>query len=207
MRVSNDEWSSRKGTVAFSVEPKGHQIDIWVSCTKPVSVYGVSKDQETLLKAGSEFRFRKKVRGYLKVRIKGTGQTAFGLKVVERPLSEIDYNSGEKAPVVELPEPSNLVARFRAIARAHHQGNSMPVLEPEDGPSFGRYEVDDEAEIMFEEEAWQKRQEERKVAARKAKEAEARKDAEAPAADTHEPPKTQDKSEAPPIDPPAKAAE
>lgn len=183
MPVSSNEWTSRKGIVSFSIT-EAHMVDIWVSCTKTVTVFGVCQGEKTTLKAGTEFRFRQKIKGFSQIKVAGTGQTPFGLKVLERPLEELDYNSGERPPVVELPEPSNLVARFREMARAHHAGNRWPVLEPEDTPSFGRYEIEDDEDVLFEEEAWSKRQEEKKAAAAEAK---ARKEAEATKA-SHEPP-------------------
>lgn len=168
MQVFENEWFAKKGKFSFSVSER-HMVDIRVSCAKTVKVYGVREGKSVQLKSGENFRFREKVYGFEKITIAGTGETEFGLCITEGPLREIDYNSGEKAPVVELPEPSNLVARMRAIARSHHSRSMYPVLDPEDTPSFARYEHDDEDELLFEEEAWDKIREARE--AKKAKKA------------------------------------
>lgn len=208
-----DEWNPIKGTYAFQVDEK-HMVDIWVSCTKTVTVFGVSKKGRIVLKSGTEFRFRGQVKGFRKIEIVGTGQTLFGLKVRETAMQNGEDISDEKPLVLSLPEPSNLVLKMRRLAAEHHSRNRMPVLEPEDGPSFGRYEYEDEEEVLFEEEAFAKSQEEAKKR-KEAKEAEEREKAkgrkEPVAGTSHEPPEPPQEAKPPEarVDPapPAKAAE
>lgn len=168
-----EEWKPRKGTFAFSITSR-HMVDIWVSCTKTVKVFGVQGTEATLLKAGEEFRFRSQLRGYDKVRLVGTGQTEFGVKIAESPIQDGEPNNGEKAPVLQLPEPSNMLLRMRQIQKEHAAFSRYPVLEPEEFPSFGRYEVDEDDEVLFEEEAIAAAQEKRKKAELERKEQKAK---------------------------------
>lgn len=176
------EWQARTGEVRFSLTPR-HMVDVWISCTKVVSVFGVQGEASTLLKSGSEFRFRGQVKGFEELLIVGAPSTPFGLKVRERPLQNGEDISDEKPPVISLPEPSNLVAKMRRMAAEHHRQFRMPVLDPEDGPSFNRYEIDDDdQDVLFEEEAFERHQKlkaEKAAKAKADKEAKARKDAEA----------------------------
>lgn len=172
------EWEAKKGTIAFAVTPR-HMVDIWVSCTKEVQVLGVRDQTEIPLKSGTTFRFLGKLEGYEKVKVKGTGQTQYGIKVIETPLQNGEDISDERPPVIPVPEPSNLLLKMRQMSRAHHVASRMPVLEPEDGPSFRSYEFDDDDDVLFEEEAFAKRQEERKTKAENAIKAEGRKEPEA----------------------------
>lgn len=177
----SNEWRAVEEEAEFEVAPR-HFVDLQVSCTKPVQVFGLLGQASTLLKTGQEFRFRGQVKGFEKILVKGVTKTPFGLRLVEEALSDGEYNSGEKAPVVSMPEPSNLLLKMRNMAREHHMRNRMPVLEPDEYPSFGRYEIDDDVdEVLFEEEAIERYQEKRKKEKEEA-EAKARKDAEAKAA-------------------------
>lgn len=210
------EWRHAKGEVVIEVTPR-HMVDISVSCTKPVQVLGVpgtSGVSAVVLRTGSEFRFRGPVKNFAKIVIRGTGETPFGLRVIHSPRQNGEPLSDEKPPVIDLGEPSNLVAKMRRMAADAHRFRRMPVLEPEDGPSLNRYEVDDDAELLFEEEWLEQRQQELE----EAKKAKARKDAEddGTAHDDEasppkerlkappEPPKSKDKGGDPPE---AKAAE
>lgn len=178
------EWKIGKGIEVFPITAR-HQVDIWVSCPKPVQVRalpeGKSRDP-VVLRSGTEFRFRAPLYGFVEVQIVGTGDTAFGMAVRHSPRQNGEPLSDERPPVIHLGEPSNLVAKMRQMARAHHQRNRLPVLEPEDGDFFNRYEIGDDDEVLFEEEAYEKRVQEKKDAAKKKAEAEARKEAEAKAA-------------------------
>lgn len=172
-----DEWEAKTGEIAFSVSPR-HMVDIQVSCTKTVEVYGVREAEEILLKAGPEFRLRTKIEGFEKVRVKGPDKTTYGVKVIESPLQNGELISDEKPPVIPMPEASNLLLKMREMSRAHHVASRMPVLEPEDGQFFRSYEIDDDDEVLFEEEAFEKAKALRKEKA-DAKKAKAHKDAEA----------------------------
>lgn len=194
------EWSAQKDPLELELSERSY-VDIRVSCTHPVKVFGVSGPATTLLKVGQEFRFNGRVRGFDRLRIEGEKEFGIRYRVVE--LQDGEDISPEKPPVVSLPEPSNLVLKMRQLSRAHHKQNRMPVLEPEDGPSFGSYEHDDDEELLFEEELLAKRLEERKKAKEEAK-AKARKEAEDEAAlakppqKALEPPPASEKGEPPP---------
>lgn len=194
-----DEWRPVQGECYVETSPR-HFLDIQVSCTKEVRVFGVCEEKKTLLKSGTEFRFRGQVKGFEKVLIQGTGETPFGARVLDCPMQDGEYNSGVKAPVIELPEASNLVLKMRQIARAHHQATRSPVLEPEDFISFGRYEFEDDQEVLFEEEALEKAEAETKAKAK------ARKEAAAKAAQEAQE-KPQEPQQAPKAVPPAPTAE
>lgn len=192
------EWRHVEDTRVIPITER-HMCDLWVSCTEAVQVFGVREGKKTLLKAGTEFRFRAQVKGYEALEV--TGKVPFGLKAITSPLQVGEYNSGERPPVVSMPEPSNLLQRMRQIARAHHEMSRMPVLEPDDFPSFGRYEIeDDDDEVLFEEEAHERRVE--KARAKQKELAQAKKKQEAQAADVKDrepkPPAPSDKgAEAP----------
>lgn len=176
----SNEWRPVDGKAEFEVTPR-HFVDLQVSCTETVKVYGLLGSSATLLKSGTEFRFRGQVKGFEKIAVEGKSKVPFGLRLVELALMDGEPNSGERPPVVSMPEPSNLLLKMRQIAREHHLRSRMPVLEPEDFASFGRYEIEDEdEEVLFEEEAFQKAQDERKAKAEAA--AKAREEAEAKAA-------------------------
>lgn len=184
MREFDSEWQATKGSFEFEVS-EAHQVDLWVSCTKKVQVLGLPAEKgkaAVVLKSGEEFRFRAPLYGFRKVIVQGTGETPFGLRARHSPRQPDEVIDPEPAKVLSLPEPSNLVAKMRRLAAEHHRFNRMPVLEPEEGASFGRYEFDDEDEVLFEEEAFAKSQEEAKERRAKAEAAaKARKDAEAKA--------------------------
>lgn len=146
----SDEWSKVTGSVDIAISDR-ENVDVWVSCTHPVSVFGVSGEEETSLAAGATFRFRNVVQGYEALRVTGSPGVAFGLKVTTRPRQLAEHNDQVKAPVIPVPEPTNLVWRMREMARQHHAARRMPLLEPED-MGFRSYELDDEEEAVFEEE-------------------------------------------------------
>lgn len=167
MQDSN-EWQAIKGQKTIKITTR-EMVDIWVSSSKTVQVFGVRQAEKIPLKTGSEFRFREKLFDFEKLEIVGTGQTKFGLKVKTRPIQNGEYNSGIKAPVITLPEPGNLLIQMRRMSRAHHEANRLPVLEPEENQSFRSYEYDDDQEVLFEEEAYEKAIEARKAAKEKQK--------------------------------------
>jgi hypothetical protein len=171
---NSNEWYPKKGKVTLQTTAR-HMVDIWVSCSKTVKVFGLSEKGATLLKSGEEFRFRGQVKGFEKIVIEGTGQTPFGLKVRQSALQDGEPNSGEKAPVISLPEPSNLLQQINRMQREHHAARRMAVLEPEEGDAFfNRHVLDDDEDFLFEEELLAKAQE---------AEEKARKDAETDASD------------------------
>lgn len=163
-----NDWQAIKGQKTIKITPR-EMVDIWVSCSKPVQVFGVREKEAIPLKTGTEFRFREKLFDFEKILIVGTGQTRFGLRVHNRPLQNGEYNSGEKAPVISLPEPGNLLVQMRRMSRAHHEANRMPVLEPEEHSGFTSYEYDEDQEVLFEEEAYELAMKTKKEAAQKAK--------------------------------------
>lgn len=179
----SDEWESVEKSRRIELTER-HMVDLWVASKETVGVFGVRGKASTLLKSGKEFRFRGQVKGFEALEVIGTGP--FGLKCRASELQVGEYNSGIKAPVVDVPEPSNLLLRMRQIARAHHEATRIPVLDQDEFPSFGRYEADDDEELMFEEEAFEKRQEDARKAKAEAA-AKARKEAEAKAGEAHAP--------------------
>lgn len=178
---NSHEWQAAKGEISIEISRR-HFIDIQVSCTKTVQVHGLRKTKghaSVVLRSGTEFILKGPVKGFDQIIVKGTGQTPFGLRVRHLALQDGEYNSGERPPVVALPEPSNLVQKMRQMAADHHRFQRMPVLEPGEGGYFSRYEVDDdEDEVLFEEEAFEKHKAEKAAAAKKkAEEDEAKKKA------------------------------
>lgn len=169
MQGSRHDWQAYKGTFKRTITAR-ENIDLRVSCTKPVQVFGMRGAEKILLKAGENFRFLDTLRGFSALMIKGPRDTEYGFRLIHQPRQQGEANSGEKPPVLQLPEPSNLVQQFRRMQRDHHVSNRSPVLEPEDG-FFRSYELDEDEDFLFEEE----------IAARNAAEAKARKEAEAEA--------------------------
>lgn len=156
----SDEWQAIKGEFYLPLTER-HMVDLWISCTETVQVLGVLDGEKRLLKSGKEFRFRGQVKGFASLEV--TSNAPFGLKVRHVPLQVGEYNSGERSPVVSLPEPSNLLLKMRQMQREHHVQSRMPVLDPDDFGTFGRYEVEDDQECLFEEEAYEKRLKEAKA--------------------------------------------
>lgn len=165
------EWRYVEKSKTIPLTPR-HYVDIQVSCVEPVQVLGLREGKATVLKAGKEFRFKAQVKGFEALEVVGT--VPFGLREVTKPMQLGENNSGERPPVTSMPEPSNLLLKMRQLARAHHEFSRMPVLEPDDFPSFGRYEMDDEDDVLFEEEAYERHQ---KAKAEKAAKAKAEKEA------------------------------
>lgn len=206
-----EEWQAGHGDVEIEVTSR-HMVDVQVSCTKTVQLLGVPGTPGTsavVLKTGTEWRFRGPVKNFEKIVIRGTGQTPFGFRIDHSPRQHGEPLSDERPPVVDLPEPSNLVAKMRRMAQDHHRFSRMPVLEPEDGPSFARYEYEDEDELDFEEEAYEKalarREKEKEEKAKSKGRKEPEDVADPPAPEPPEEPAPPKKQADPP--PPAKAAE
>lgn len=165
----NNEWAKGQDEEAIEITER-HMVDLWVASEQKVQVLGLPQEKGSspvVLHSGEVFRFRQTLTGFSDLIIRSEG--SFGYRCKHRPRQAGEYNSGEKPPVVPQIEPSNLLLKMRQMARAHHEQQRMPVLEPEDGPSFNRYEVDDEADLMFEEEALEAYKE--KKAAEKLKQA------------------------------------
>lgn len=187
MREFDETWSAQKGETRIDLTPR-HMVDVWVSCAQKVQVLGVPEEAEkaaVVLKSGEEFRFRAPLYGFRELIVKGPEKVEYGLRLVHSPRQNGEVISDEKPPVLTLPEPSNLVLQMRRLTEQHHARNRMPVLEPEDGPGFMRYEFEDEDEVLFEEEAYTKAVKEAKEA--KKKEAEEKEKAEAEAKGRKEP--------------------
>lgn len=166
------EWNAYDGEKKIQITRR-HMVDLEVSSTSQIQVLGLRKEEghsPVVLKSGKSFRFRCPLVGFDEIIIKPTLKEEYGLKIVHSPRQIGEQNSGERAPVASLPEPTNLVQQMRRLAAAHHSHNRMPVLEPEDGPSFGRYEYDDDQELMFEEEAIEAAQAKKAAAKKKAQE-------------------------------------
>lgn len=171
------EWESVEAEKVIDITRR-HMVDIQVSCTELVHVFGLREEADhdpVRLQIGRQFRFRQVLRGFDQVRI--AAAKPFGLRVIHSPRQDGEEISTEKPPVVSLPEPGNLVLKMRQMARAHHMQNRAPVLEPEDGPSFSRYEVDDDDELLFEEEAFEQAKERAEKRKQEAAERKAQQDA------------------------------
>lgn len=128
---------------------------------KPLKMFGLREGEKVLLETGTTIAIRKTLTGFQALLLVPYGQQSFSLAhdIRERQLAE--YNSGERPPIVDMPEPSNLVWKMRQLAKAEHDRSRVPVLEPE---NLARYEYDDDAELMFEEEWLAKVQQQRQDA-------------------------------------------
>lgn len=166
MQVSND-WEVIKKQKVVAVSPR-HHIDVQVSSTDIVTVSALPEDQTEYIpiRSGHSFRLLTPLEGFQKIKI--SAPTEFGLKLIHKPRQYGEPNSGEKAPVVTMPEPSNLVLKMRQIAAQHHRETRAPVLEPEEASFLRSYEHDDDAELLFEEEAIERHQQQQQQKAEEA---------------------------------------
>ena len=163
------EWEAVPKQIKIPLQRK-HQIDLWISCTEDVQVFGVPQEKEkapVILRTGKEFRFRSPLVGFSALQIKS--KVEFGMKLVHSPRQDGENISDEKPPVVTMPEPDNLVWKMRQIAEANARQGRMPVLEPDEATGFQSYEYEDDQELMFEEEEIEHKREQREKAKAAAK--------------------------------------
>lgn len=145
-----EEWQRAVGKTTIDVEER-HYIQIQVSCSQDVQVFGVSKEAEIPLKIGREFKFKAKTAGLDQVIIKGKPATPYGLCIKHRAIQDGDPIDHENPPSPPIPGEGNMLLKIRSIMQQQARNNRQPVLEPEDLPFATRYEIEDDDD-RFEEE-------------------------------------------------------
>lgn len=152
-----ENWEKAKGSITLPLTEKS-RVTLWISCPKTVKVFGVCQGEKVLLKTGTDFFFKGTLTDFSALTLQGEGQAEFGYSFRHQALQLGEYNSGEKAPVVDLPAPSNLIQQMHRIAKEQAAFARYPVLEPDDGthPFMRRYELDDDDALEFEEELFER---------------------------------------------------
>lgn len=167
LEFNADEWSVAKGSRKIELTER-HYLEVRVSCTKMVTVYGVSGQKKVPLQSGTQFRCRARTTGFTHVEIKGTGQTEFGYTTRQIPIQDGEPLTHEKPAAPPLPSATNLVAQIARTIRQEMRYQRDPVMEPEDHPFATRYEVDDD-DFEFEEDIVERTRREKKEARERAK--------------------------------------
>lgn len=144
------EW--RKG-VGKTVVPSTnvHQVEILVSCSKEVQVFGMCKGEAIPLKVGKEFRFKAKALGFESFVLSGTGQTEYGFRVKELARQDGEPLNADNPPAPPLPRSDNLVQKLHSIMRENARRQRLPVLEPDSDFFSMRYAIEED-DGEFEEE-------------------------------------------------------
>ena len=144
------EWQAGKGREKIALS-EIHQIEISVSCTQDVQLFGVSEDKTVPLKIGREFRIRCKTKGFLHLELKGKPQVEFGYRIRTIERQDGEPLNSDNPPDPPMPGQDNLLLQMRRIMNENMRRDRPPVLEPEGlGPFGTRYEVDED-DYRFEE--------------------------------------------------------
>lgn len=154
MRVFNaDEWHVGMGVVSIETAPV-QSLDLSVSCTEAVEVYGMREGAEhaVLLHVtkGSE-TFRAKFKGFVSIDLYGPDKVEFGYRAITRVMQDGEPIDHENPPAPPAPNPKNMLAQIRQLMRDEFTRNRLHLLEPEELPFADRYLVDED-DYDFEEE-------------------------------------------------------
>lgn len=145
-----NEWLVSKATKKIPTS-NAHQLEISVSCTQDVQLFGVRGSEKVPLKIGREWRFKTRVKGFDRLELKGKPAVEYGYRVVSRPVQDGEPLNSDNPPAVPLDTGDNLLLQVKRLMRDEFNRNRSPVLEPEDLPWASRYEIDDD-DFDFEEE-------------------------------------------------------
>lgn len=149
------DWKVAEKKVTFDLDEATCFVQVRVSSTQAVTLYGVRGKARIPLQSGPQYRCRAKVEAFDALELEAEVAFGYTFDILERQDGEpIDH---ENPPAIPMPSPKNLVQQFQQMMRDQARRKRLPIAEPEDLPGSARYAIEDE-DFDFEEEIFQSQQ-------------------------------------------------
>ena len=145
------KWSRATGETRLRAEPK-QRVSIRAASSKPLRISRLDGDRKIPIRSGCEVELVCSTEDCEVFAIDGTGKTVYGYSFETVQLQEAEPINHDDPPAVPAPGNSNLILQMRQLFQEQMAATRLPVLEPEDSPFAGRYELDEADDLLFEEE-------------------------------------------------------